>query len=79
MDVDGVGQADEEIEKRTIVDGFGNLGVGERLDELVQQAVLRRQLCGVEVTVAQRCRDLRILFAPQLQEPGMAPVKSGNG
>jgi hypothetical protein len=34
--------------------------------------VLRRQVGGVEVAVAQRRRRFGVLFALQLQEPGMA-------
>ena len=44
MDVEGIGKADEEVEERAVVDGFGNLGVGppgltEPLDLLVGDAV----------------------------------------
>ena len=44
---------------------------GQRLDELEEQAVLARQVRRVEVPVAQRPRHFRVLFALQLQEPGM--------
>ncbi len=45
---------------------------GQRLDEFQEQPVLRRQVRGVQVPVAQRRRRLRVLFSLQLQEPGMA-------
>ena len=45
---------------------------GERLDEFEEQALLRRHLGGVEVTIAQRGRGLRVLLTLQLQEPRMA-------
>ena len=45
---------------------------GQRLDEFQEQPVLRRQVRGVQVPVAQRRRRLRVLFSLQLQEPRMA-------
>jgi len=92
VDVEGIGKAHEEVEKRAVVDGFGNLRVGppnlaqpldllvgdaisvpgQRLDEFQEQPVLRRQIGGVEVAVAQRRRGSRVLLSLQLQEPGMA-------
>ena len=92
MDVEGIGKAHEEVEKRAVVDSLGNLSVGppdltepldllvgdavgvegQRLDEFQEQPVLRRQVGGVEVPVAERRRSFRVLFSLQLQEPGMA-------
>ena len=92
MDVEGVGEAHEEVEKSPVVDRLGNLGVGppdltepldlfvgdavgvpgQRLDELQQQPVLGREPGGVEITLAEGSRGLRVLLTLQLQEPGMA-------
>ena len=45
---------------------------GQGFDELQQQPVLGREPRGVEVSVAQGRRGLRVLLTLQLQEPGMA-------
>ena len=44
MDVEGIGKANEKVEERAIIDGFGDLGVGpprfaQPLDLLVRDAV----------------------------------------
>jgi len=44
MDVEGIGEADKEIEERSVIDGFRDLGIGppdltQLLDLLVRNAV----------------------------------------
>ena len=92
MDVEGIGEAHEEVEERAVVDGFGDLGVGppnltqsldllvrdaigvpgQCFDEFQQHSVPGREVGGVEVTLAQGRRGLRVLLPLQLQEPRMA-------